>query len=195
MPNSHRITIPRNGLPPIVRDLPFLALGPTTSIAILNILGDWELCEAVGSALVLKLLKSNIENIEAMIMPDGKAQALLHILGTVFKVPTVVARKEHKPYMGLDPITASVRSATNEGRYATLYLSLEDAAKIKGKRTLIVDDVVSTGSSLRAVQDIMVKAGAIPAGVLAAFTEGDKRDDVLSLGHLPHFNPDGTPKL
>ena len=72
-----------------------------------------------------------------------------------------------------------------------------DAEKIKGKRILILDDVISTGESLRATEELVRQAGGIVAGKMAVLAEGDaiKRDDIIVLGHLPLFNPDGTEKV
>jgi adenine phosphoribosyltransferase len=77
-----------------------------------------------------------------------------------------------------------------------LVIDAEDAAFIKGKRMLIVDDVISTGESLHAVEVLVEKAGGIVAGRVAVLAEGDAadRDDIIVLGKLPLFNADGTPK-
>ena len=77
-----------------------------------------------------------------------------------------------------------------------LVLDAEDAAFIKGKRMLIVDDVISTGESLHAVEELVRQAGGIVAGRAAVLAEGDaaNRDDIIVLAPLPLFNADGTPK-
>ena len=78
-----------------------------------------------------------------------------------------------------------------------LVIDTADAEKIKGKRILILDDVISTGESLRATEELVRQAGGIVAGKMAVLAEGDaiKRDDIIVLGHLPLFNPDGTEKV
>ena len=77
-----------------------------------------------------------------------------------------------------------------------LYLSGEDAARIRGKRILIVDDVISTGDSLKAMEELVVDAGGTVAGRMAVLAEGDaqNRDDIIYLNPLPLFNADGTVK-
>lgn len=178
------------------RDLPILPVDPTTSVAVFNVLGDWELVGAVGRALAHKYIMARGKEdqwAQALIMPEGKAVALLHVLGTILRIPTVVARKEHKSYMGENPLTVSYKSITT-GRFQTLYLSMEDAKKIAGLRVAFADDVISTGGSLDATCDLAKKADARIVALLAGYTEGTRRENVISLGHLPLFHPDGTPK-
>lgn len=67
----------------------------------------------------------------------------------------------------------------------SFYLSAEDAVRVRGKKVLIVDDVVSTGGSIRAVRSLLTQAGAVEMGVMCAFLEGSPRKDVISLGLLP----------
>jgi len=104
-----------------------------------------------------------------------------------------VARKGAKAYMqGTFEVT--VRSITTKG-VQHLVLDAEDAAFIKGKRMLIVDDVISTGESLHAVEELVTKAGGIVAGRMAVLAEGAaaKRDDIIVLAPLPLFTADGKP--
>jgi adenine phosphoribosyltransferase len=77
-----------------------------------------------------------------------------------------------------------------------LYLDIDDAELMRGKRILIVDDVISTGESLQAVEGLVKKAGGIVAGRMAILAEGSarSRSDIIYLAPLPLFNPDGTPK-
>ena len=77
-----------------------------------------------------------------------------------------------------------------------LVLDAADAALMKGKRMLIIDDVISTGESLHAMEELVKKAGATVAGKMAILAEGDARyrEDIISLAHLPLFNADGTIK-
>ena len=86
------------------------------------------------------------------------------------------------------------RSITTEGEQK-LYMDGADAAKIRGKRILILDDVISTGGSLAAVENLVEQAGGMVAGRMAILAEGDaaKRDDILFLERLPLFSADGTP--
>ena len=89
----------------------------------------------------------------------------------------------------------SVKSITTMG-VQKLVLDTEDAAMIKGKRVLIIDDVISTGESLRATETLVNEAGGIIAGRMAVLAEGDAydREDICCLAKLPLFNPDGTVK-
>ena len=104
-----------------------------------------------------------------------------------------VARKATKLYM-VDVFDVAVRSITTD-HIQHLYLDGADAAAMKGKRILIVDDVISTGESLTALEKLVTEAGGIICGKMAILAEGDaaKRDDILFLEPLPLFTPDGKP--
>ena len=106
----------------------------------------------------------------------------------------LIARKAPKLYMQ-DVMHVNVKSITTVN-VQTLYLDGNDAALMKGKRVLIVDDVISTGESLRAVEELVKEAGGIVCGRMAVLAEGDaaKRDDIAYLEYLPLFNPDGSVK-
>lgn len=105
-----------------------------------------------------------------------------------------VARKGPKAYMP-DPIHVEDRSITTAGVQA-LYLGRDDAELIRGKRVLLMDDVISTGGSLKAMEELVELAGGTVAGRVAVLAEGDaqKRTDIRYLAPLPVFNADGTPK-
>lgn len=177
MQTTHTITIGS-----VTRALPIREVAPGVHVALFNPLGDWELNEALGTELAALIP----EGTEVLLMPDGKAQALLHVLGRVSKLPTLVARKEHKPYMLAPVLKTSVKSITTNKEQA-LYLGADDVAFLKGKKVAIVDDVVSTGGTLIAMRKLLEEAGAELVTVLAAFTEGTPRMDVIALGHLPLF--------
>jgi len=177
MKNEHRIEI--GG---IFRDLPVREVAPGVRVALFNILGDWELAEAAGKALVARIPAG----VEALVMPDGKAVALLHVMGRESGLPTFVARKEKKPYMAEPVSRIAYRSITTD-REQALFLSADDAVRLSGKKALIVDDVVSTGGTLDAMRSLMAAVGAEVAGVAAVLTEGGSRPDVDALGDLPLF--------
>lgn len=177
MKDFHRIEIGS-----VVRDLPVREVAPGVRVALFNILGDWELAEAAGAALAAKLP----EGIGALVMPDGKATALLHVMGRVTGLPTFVARKEKKPYMA-EPVRAVTYRSITTDREQALYLGADDAAKLAGLKVAIVDDVVSTGGTLVAVRSLMTDVGAETVAVMALFTEGGGRADVTALGDLPLF--------
>lgn len=174
--SSYRIQIGN-----VVRDLPLREVAPGVTIALFNILGDWELTEAAGKELA-RLVPAGTE---ALVMPDGKATALLHVMGRETGLPTFVARKEYKPYMG-HTVTVHVQSITTK-KTQELHLSYEDGARLNGKSVAIVDDVVSTGGTLDAMIKLL-SMNAVQArhtGTMAVFTEGATRDNVIALGHLP----------
>jgi len=106
----------------------------------------------------------------------------------------LLARKAPKLYMK-DVIEYKVRSITT-AREQTLYLDGADAALMQGKKILIVDDVISTGESLLALEALVERAGGIITGRMAILAEGDAqgREDLVYLEKLPLFNSDGTVK-
>lgn len=167
----------------ITRILPIRRMSPMVSIAVFNILGDWELTEAVGQELATKIPR----DVEALVMPGGKAQALLHVMGRESKLPTVVARKEQKSYaIGSGVSVSSVRSITTSTLHE-FYLSDEDVCVLRGKKVAIVDDVVSTGGTIVAMKWLMEKIDASVVAVIAACTEGDPKPEVIALRHIPLF--------
>ncbi len=105
-----------------------------------------------------------------------------------------LVRKAAKLYMD-GVFAAEVRSITTEG-VQHLYMDGRDARKIAGKRVLILDDVISTGKSLTAVEELVEQAGAEIAGRMAILAEGEaaERDDIIFLEKLPLFDGDGNPK-
>ena len=105
-----------------------------------------------------------------------------------------LARKGPKLYM-TGVFEASVKSITT-AKEQRLYLDTADAELMKGKRILLVDDVISTGESLHALEALVEKAGGIIVGRMAVLAEGDAQDrpDLIYLEKLPLFNPDGTVK-
>ena len=101
------------------------------------------------------------------------------------KLPYAVLRKTHKPYMG-DSLQSETLSITT-GKPQTLFLDERDRRLVAGKRVAILDDVISTGSTLQGMRLIMNKAGAHIVAEAAIFTEGDRArwHDIIALGHLP----------
>ena len=91
--------------------------------------------------------------------------------------------------------SVDVKSITTDA-VQTLFLDKTDADQLRGKRVLIIDDVISTGESLRAVEELVAQCGATVAGRMAVLAEGDaaERSDIICLAPLPLFNPDGTVK-
>ena len=166
------------------RELPLFEVAPGVRIAVLNILGDTELVEACARALADRLARVEFDLI---VTPEAKSIPLAHALARVIGRGYVVLRKVRKLYMGetIDVETVSITTGTPQ----TLYLDEKDRHKISGRRVVLLDDVVSTGSTLEGMRALMAKAGAVIAAEAAVFTEGDplKWKSIVALGHLPVF--------
>jgi adenine phosphoribosyltransferase len=166
------------------RELTLFEVKPGLKIAILNILGDTEFVQACAKELAAKLFTAKFD---VLLTAEAKSIPLAYALSVETKKPYVILRKSYKPYMGnaLDYETQSITT----GKTQTLYLDEKDLSLMKGKNVLIVDDVISTGSTLDAMRQLVKKAGAEISGEAAIFTEGDeaKWSDIVALGHLPVF--------
>lgn len=167
----------------IERKLRLMEVAPGVRIAVLNILGDTELVQAAAKALTEKLPAG----VDYLVTAEAKSIPLAYALSVESKLPYVVLRKSHKPYMG-DALSAETLSITTN-KPQTLFLDEKDRGAIQGKNVVLVDDVISTGSTLQGMRLIMGKAGANVIGEAAIFTEGDraKWNNVIALGHLPVF--------
>jgi adenine phosphoribosyltransferase len=166
------------------RELPIVQVGPDVAVALLNLLGDTELTEAAAEELAKRLP----EEAETLVTPEVKAVPLAHALSRITGKPYVVARKTEKPYM-INPISRQVLSITT-GKPQLLVLDGADIPLIRGRKVAIVDDVVSTGSTLAGLRELIESVGGQVVAVLAVFTEGTPRQDVIALGHLPLFKPE-----
>lgn len=166
------------------RELRLFQIKPGLRIAILNILGDTELVEACAKALAEKLLPIDYD---VIVTAETKSIPLAYALSANTHKPFIVLRKSYKPYMG-DALQAETLSITT-GKPQTLYLDEKDRNLIKEKRVVIVDDVISTGSTLQGMRLLLDRAGAIVAAEAAILTEGERAKwrDIVSLGHLPVF--------
>lgn len=166
------------------RALPLLEIEPGISIAILNILGDTELVEAAAGALAEKLASTPCD---VLITAEAKSIPLAHALSVAMGKPYVVLRKEYKTYMG-DALSAHTVSITT-GKPRTLYLDAKDKTRLDGAHVIIVDDVISTGSTLEGLRKVVRQAGGQIIAEAAIATEGDQQrwQDIVSLGHLPVF--------
>jgi adenine phosphoribosyltransferase len=169
----------------IHRELELFTIKPGLRIAILNILGDTELVEACADALAKKLEDVDYD---VLVTAEAKSIPLAHALSVVTKKPYVILRKSYKPYMG-DAIQSETLSITT-GKQQMLYLDEKDRELITGANVVIVDDVISTGSTLQGMRLILEKAGANVVAETAILTEGEraKWSDIISLGHLPVFS-------
>jgi adenine phosphoribosyltransferase len=167
----------------VERKLTKMEVAPGVKIAVLNILGDTELVQAAAKALAAKLPKEA----DYLVTAEAKSIPLVFALSVESKLPYVVLRKSQKPYMG-DVITAETLSITTN-KPQTLFLDEKDRGLIAGKKVVLVDDVISTGSTLQGMRLITQKVGAEIVGEAAILTEGDraKWSHIISLGHLPVF--------
>lgn len=166
------------------RELRLFEAAPGLRIALLNILGDTELVLACAKALADRTKDIAYDII---VTAESKSIPLAHQMSVETKKPYVVLRKNYKFYMG-EAIEAKTVSITT-GAPQTLYLDEKDHELMRGKKVLIVDDVISTGSTLEGMRSIMAQAGAEIAGEAAICTEGDPDHwtGVISLAHLPLF--------
>ena len=165
----------------IKRDLPLVRVAPGIKVALFNILGDTEIVKAVVPEIASLLPKDT----EVILHPEGKGIPLAYELSAYTGLPYVVPRKTKKQWM-LDPISADVKSITT-GKPEKYWLDSRERPKMDGKKVAIVDDVISTGSTLEAMENLVAKTGGTVVARIAIFTEGDKRENVASLGHLSLF--------
>jgi len=168
----------------VKRDLRLFEIKPGLRIAILNILGDTELVQACARELGKKLSELDYD---ILVTAEAKSIPLAYALSVETKKPYVILRKMYKPYMG-DALKAETLSITT-GQPQMLILDEKDLAIIKGKKVVILDDVISTGSTLQGMRMILDKANAAVVAEAAILTEGDRAQwmHIISLGHLPLF--------
>jgi adenine phosphoribosyltransferase len=168
----------------VYRELPLFEVQPGLRIAVLNILGDTELVQACAKALDKKLDRTSYDT---FVTAEAKSIPLAHALALETGKPYIVLRKIYKPYMG-DTIHAETLSITT-GRPQSLYLDEKDHDLMAGKKVVLLDDVISTGSTLEGMKQIIEKAEGRIVAQAAILTEGDQErwSHIVSLGHLPLF--------
>ncbi len=182
------MTLPRETYPVDIagvhRELRLFEVAPGVRIAILNILGDTEFVQACAGALAEKLRSYEYD---ILVTAEAKSIPLAHALSVETRKPYVILRKVYKPYMGV-ALLAETNSITT-GNPQTLYLDEKDRDLMTGKKAVLLDDVISTGSTLAGMNLLMEKAGASVVAEVAIFTEGDRDNwnHIVSLGHLPVF--------
>ena len=172
------------------RDLPICPVNENLYIAGFVIFGDQELTVACAR----ELLKRAPEY-DYIITAEAKGIPLAHEMARqAGDAKYILARKGPKLYMR-DIFSVTVNSITT-AKEQKLYLDGADAALMKGKKILVVDDVISTGESLKALEALVEKAGGEICGRMAILAEGDaqERPDLIYLEKLPLFNPDGPIK-
>ena len=172
------------------RKLPLCPINESLYIGAFIMFGDVEITK-VAAAELLKIAPEH----DIMITAESKGIPLVYEMARQSNAENyLLARKTPKLYMR-NIFSVEVKSITH-ATVQTLYLDGDDAEAMRGKRVLIVDDVVSTGESLRALETLVTKAGGIIAGKMCVLAEGDaaNRDDIKYLSVLPVFNADGTIK-
>jgi adenine phosphoribosyltransferase len=172
------------------RELPLLPLNESTMIAAFVIFGDVELTCACAAELLKKA-----PEYDYMVAPEAKAIPLVHELARQSgRNYYILARKAKKFYMK-GVFSVEDKSITTEGTQ-TLYMDGADAAKLQGKRVLLVDDVISTGGSMAAVEALVNQAGGNIVGRMTILAEGAAadRDDIIYLERLPLFDGSGNPR-
>ena len=170
------------------RDLPICRLNDELAIGAFVIFGDVEL--TVHAA---KELLKRVPEFDYLIAPEAKSIPLVYEMSKQSGIRYFLARKKAKAYMS-EVFEVKVQSITTAGEQS-LFLDKADADAMRGKRIAIVDDVISTGESLRAMEELVAQAGGIVAAKVAILAEGDafNREDLTVLAKLPLFTADGTP--
>lgn len=171
------------------RELPICPLNDKLSIGAFVIFGDPELTTACAKELLAKA-----PEYDYLITAEAKGIPLVHEMARLAgNQKYFLARKAPKLYM-TGVMKVVVRSITT-AREQVLYLDTADAELMRGKRILVVDDVISTGESLRAIEELVKEAGGIVVGRMAILAEGDAqgRQDIIYLEKLPLFTRDGEP--
>ena len=167
----------------VTRQLPIMQVSDTLCIASFVILGD---CEIVTKSA--PLIEERLPQVDYIVTAEAKGIPLVHELCRLRNLPYyIVAHKSVKPYMS-KPLTDEVVSITTQKKQ-TLCLDGKDALLLKGKRVAIVDDVISTGESLSAIERLVEKAGGEIVAKAAILAEGDaaRREDIIFLEELPLF--------
>ena len=167
----------------LTRELPIIKLSYDLSIASFVILGDTEIVKKTAPMIAKKL-----SEVDFVVTAEAKGIPLAYEISKILNLNEyIVARKSIKAYME-EPIEVEVNSITTTNSQK-LYLNNQDANKIKGKRVALIDDVISTGQSLKALERLVEKAGANVVAKAAILAEGDAKDrkDIIFLEALPTF--------
>ena len=173
----------------IERDLPLCPIAENLYIGAFIMFGDVELTEKCASALIAKAPEHDV-----ILTAESKGIPLAYEMCRLSgKNRYVLARKSVKLYMK-DVVKCETQSITTAAKQ-TLYIDGEDAEYIRGKKVLIVDDVISTGGSLLSLETLVEQAGGTVIGKMTVLAEGDaeSRDDIIFLEKLPLFDGKGNP--
>jgi adenine phosphoribosyltransferase len=167
------------------RRLPLIQVAPDTWIAYYYSLGDTEVIDRAARALAPQM-----ESCEVLVTTETKGIPLAHAIATYLGLrPYVVCRKEIRPFM-LSPLVVRYKPITAKTEQE-LYLDGRDALKLAGRRVGIVDDIVSTGETVRAMEELVAQAGGEVVKRAALLLEGYDRDDIFHMGVLPVFKLPG----
>lgn len=167
----------------VKRELPIIQISDNLSVASFVILGDTEMVCASAQELVKKL-----PEVDVLVTAEAKGIPLVFEMSRLLKMKKyIVARKSIKPYMN-SPIVDEVVSITTQ-KEQILVLDQQDALEIRGKRVALIDDVISTGESLLAIERLVESVGGIIVAKAAILAEGDaaNRNDIIFLEELPLF--------
>lgn len=167
----------------LTRQLPIIPIKDNLSIASFVILGDTELVCTVAPELLKKLPPFDV-----LVTAEAKGIPLAFEISRLLGMNYIVARKSIKAYMA-DPVIEEVHSITTQKKQIVCFNG-EDIEQIKGRRVVIVDDVISTGESVNAVARLVERAGGQVAAKVAILAEGDAalNPDILYLEKLPTFS-------
>ena len=173
----------------VVRELPLFAVAPDTRIAVFNLLGDTEIVGAAAKGLARRL---DDVGFDLLVTAETKSVPLVYHVAMLTGKDWVVLRKTYKSYMG-DALSAETLSITT-GSPQTLFLDEKDQHLLRGKSVVLLDDVVTTGSTFAGMRQLVEQVDARVVCEAAVFTEGDREQwsHVLALGHLPVFAGDGS---
>ena len=172
----------------IKRNLPLCEITENLYIGALNMFGDVELTEEAAKQLLMIA-----PEFDCIITAEAKSIPLAYEMSRQSRRKYFIARKHAKLYM-VDPLQVIVKSITTDS-VQHLFLDRKDADSMRGKRVLIVDDVISTGESLNALEKLVNSAGGVIVGKMSVLAEGEamKRKDIVYLAPLPLFNAEGEP--
>lgn len=167
----------------LTRHFPLFEVAPGVRIAVFNMLGDTYVVKAAAAALAERLRDTEAD---MLVTAEAKSIPLIYEMSALMGLPYIVLRKAYKVYMG-DALSAETVSITT-GKPQTLYMDETDRAAIAGKRVILVDDVISTGSTLHGMEKLVALAQGRVVRIAAVFTEGDADwSHVVALGNLPVF--------
>lgn len=164
----------------VTRKLPLIRVGKSTKIASFSILGDVELTDAIADEMALKLKKFKFDY---LVGPEVKVVPLIHgVAKRLGHKKYVVCRKSIKPYM-LSPIKVDPLPFFPK-HSKPIVINGEDAALLKNKKVIIIDDVISTGVTMRMISHLIDKLNAEVVGYLAALKQGVQFDEIKNLTYI-----------